>query len=200
MTETEYHLKFPATNRRFDEPELIFLINNVKCRLTSALYFILHCYDKYDVEVIKYTSPRWIIVDTYEKRSHNFKLPFVDGIVKTQIELVALGINSENPLYFTECMLTETEGETDKDYCKPHQQISLDVGFQNNRYVNLYNKDGNYLQVIRPQGDGIVTNNLKASPITVIAPHLHDEEDIDDPINIFMEFINQTEQRIDVLR
>lgn len=198
MSEIEYHIKFPKTECRFNDVNLGFLINGVKSRLTSALYFVLHCYDKYDVEIVKYTSPRWIIVDTYEKRIHLFKLPTTDRVVSTRLELVAVGVNSENPLYFTECMLYE--GTEEIDYVPPHQQIKLDVGFGNSRYVNLYNRDGNYLQVIRPKGEDIATNEIKASPCTVLAPHLHDEEDIDDPVNIFMEFINQTEQRIDVLR
>ena len=65
---------------------------------------------------------------------------------------------------------------------------------KNSRYINLYNNDGNYLQVIRPMGDNLTTNVLTKSTCSVLAPHFHDEEDIDDPVNIFLEFINQNRE------
>jgi len=199
MSETEYHLKFPKTQIRFESDEITFSINHIKSRLTSVLYFIFHCYDKTDTEIHTYVSPRWVIDTEYKRRTRTFTIPqtIVDRTLSTRIELVAIGINSENPLYFTECMLNEGE---DIGYHIPHQQVNKTVGLLNSRYVNLYDKEGNFLQVIRPQGDRISTNKLDKSTCTVLAPHFFEESDIDDPINIFMEFINQTDQRIDVLR
>lgn len=168
----------------------------------STLYFKLHCYDKSDTEIYTYTSPRWVIDTEYKKRSRYFELSddVYENVLYTQIELITLGISSENPLYFTECMFSEYEGDN-MDYHMPQEVIKdVKVGFLNSRYVNLYNSEGNYLQVIRPTGKDITTNNLVKDTCTVLSPHLTDESDIDDPINIFMEFINQTEQRIDVLR
>ena len=200
MTELEYHLKFPKTNIYFNNNELTFSINHIKSRLTSVLYFKLHCYDKTGTnEIHTYTSPRWVIDTEYKRRSTTFTIPQnkVDATAYTQIELIAIGITSENPLYFTECMLNEGE---DIGYHKPSEQVQMNIGLHTSRYVNLYNPDGNFLQVIRPKGDKLSTNVIDKSTCTVLAPHFHDEEDIDDPINVFMEFINQTEQRIDVLR
>ena len=218
MSETEYHIKFPKTPTFFFSSTATFSINHIKSRLTSVLYFKLHCYDKTGTnEIYTYVSPRWVIngdsvVDGVKKegwtrRVRTFEIPsrevdgktrsYTEDIVYTQIELIALGNDSENPLYFTECMLNEGE---DIGYHQPSEHRELDVGFVNSRYVNLYNKNGDFMQVIRPQGDKISTNKLLKSTCTVIAPHFDDESDVDDPINVFMEFINQTEQRIDVLR
>lgn len=206
MSEIEYHLKFPVTSILFTETTLTFSINHIKSRLTSILYFKLYCYSKHlnndsepDTLIYTYNSPRWVIDTEYKRRSLTFEIPedIVDKTAYTQIELIAIGINSENPLYFTECMLNEGE---DIGYHQPAEQIVRVVGLKNSRYINLYNNDGNYLQVIRPMGDNLTTNVLTKSTCSVLAPHFHDEEDIDDPVNIFLEFINQTEQRIDVLR
>ena len=197
--ETEYHIKFPKTPTLFVSSVVTFSINNIMSRLTSVLYFKLHCYDKSDTEIYTYTSPRWVIDTDWRRRTHTFDLPngVEEDIVYTQIELVAIGVTSLNPLYFTECMLNEG---LDIGYHQPSEHRELTVGFVNSRYVNLYSQDGNFLQVIRPQGDRIETNKLLKSTCTVLAPHFQEESDIDDPVNIFMEFINQTEQRIDVLR
>lgn len=199
MTEIEYHLKLPKTPILFNEEEVTFSINHIKSRLTSVLYFNFYCYNKSDTKIYTYTSPRWVIDTTYQRRSRTFTLPsdVVDETAYTQVELVVIGITSENPLYFTECMLNEGE---DIGYHQPHEQINRTIGLHNSRYVNLYDAEGNFLQIIRPQGDKLATNKIDKSTCTVLAPHFHDEEDIDDPINVFMEFINQTEQRIDVLR
>lgn len=197
--ETEYHFKFPKTPTTFITNTVTFSINHIKSRLLSVLYFKLHCYDKYSEEIYTYTSPRWVIDTDWRRRVRTFDLPngVEEDIVYTQIELISIGVSSLNPLYFTECMLNE---KGDIGYHQPSEHRELTVGFLNSRYVNLYSNDGNFLQVIRPQGDKIETNKLLKSTCTVIAPHLAEESDIDDPINIFMEFINQTEQRIDVLR
>ena len=197
--ETEYHFTFPKTPTTFITNTVTFSINHIKSRLLSVLYFKLHCYDKSDTEIYTYTSPRWVIDTDWRRRVRTFYLPngVEEDIVYTQIELISIGVSSLNPLYFTECMLNE---KGDIGYHQPSEHRELTVGFLNSRYVNLYSNDGNFLQVIRPQGDKIETNKLLKSTCTVIAPHLAEESDIDDPINIFMEFINQTEQRIDVLR
>lgn len=205
MSELEYLLKFPRTEILFNDTTVTFSINYIKSRLPSILYFKLHCFDKHgntdDAEPIyTYVSSRWVIDTTYKRRSATFDIPSEvrDNTVFTQIELVAIGITSENPLYFLGCMLNEGE---DIGYHTPHENVIMEVGLLNSRYVNLYNIDGEgYLQVIRPQGDNIFTNKLPASTCTVLAPHFSDDVNMDDPITVFLEFLNQTEQRIDVLR
>ena len=202
MTEEEYHILFPKIQVNFTKNDLVFHINNIKSRHLSTLHFKLHCFDKHDEEIYVYTSPRWVIDNEYSARTRAFTISdkVYDEVLYTQIELITLGITSENPLYFTECMFAEYDGDN-VIYHEPSEVIrDVEIGFINSRYVNLYTSDGDYLQVIRPTGKGITTNTLVRETCTVLAPHLENEADIDDPINIFMEFINQTEQRIDVLR
>lgn len=202
IMEEEYHIKFPKTQVNFTKPDLVFLINKVKSRLLSTLYFKLYCYNRQDVLFYTYTSPRWVIDTEYRQRKRNITLSdeVYNKTLYTQIELISLGNSSENPLYFTECMLSEYNGDI-VEYHKPYEKFDeLNVGLINNSYVNLYDKDNNYLQVIRPKRTDMTTKKIIKDTCTVLAPHLSDESDIDDPVNVFMEFINQTEQRIDVLR
>jgi hypothetical protein len=196
----EYHLIFPKTQIQFDATQLTFSIEHIKSRFTSVLYFILRCYDKDDNLIYAYKSPRWVIDTIYKRRFKTFDIGgnIVDETVYTQLELVSVGTSSENPLYFNGLMLN-----TGKDlggHHTPNEQVTRSVGFINTRFANLYNVDGNFLQVIRPSGKAFTTDRLEKDGCTVIAPHFYDEDDVDDPINIFYEFINQTEQRIDVLR
>lgn len=200
MSEINYRIIFPKTEVMFEKSSLTFTINHIKSRYLSTLYFILHCFDKYDTEIFTYTSPRWVITTEYTTKTRTFELgnDLFDDIAYTQIELRTANITSENPLYFNQIMFNEGEYE---EYSIPYAQIkNADVYCNNTRYVNMYDNTGNYLQVIRPNGEPLKSDCLSKSPCTVIAPHLEGETDVDDPINIFMEFINQKDQRIDVLR
>lgn len=200
--EEEYKIKFPKTQVNFTKPQLFFLINNIKSRRGSVLYFRLYCYDKLDTLIYTYTSPRWVITNEYLTKSRMFEISddIYDKVFSTRIELIAINNSSENPLYFTECMFSEYDGD-DASYHKPNEvKEAFEVGLINSRYINLYDGDGNFLQVIRPDGKNLFTNKISASTCTVLAPHLFEESDIDDPVNVFLEFINQTEQTIDVLR
>lgn len=198
--ELEYHLKLPKEAVIFSNNQLTFSIDKMKSRVPSVVYFILHLWDKDNTELPSYTSPRWIIDNTYSTYYETFEIDeqLVDWAIWYQIELVLINVTSENPLYLNGLMFNEGEY---MDYHEPSELITeKEVGFINSSYANLYSRDGYYLQVIRPTRTKIFTNKLSASPCTVLAPHFDDENDVDHPINIFMEFINQTEQRIDVLR
>mgnify|MGYP007122039765 FL=1 len=200
MSEVEYHLKFPIQDIIFNNKTLTFSIDAVRSRLGSVLYFKLHLFDKNQNEIYKYTSPRWYIDTVYTRRAITFDIDerMLDLAYFNQIELITIGTTSENPLYFTGCMLNE--GEDEGVYHTPNEERKVDISLANNRYANLYKKDGNYLQVIRPTGEKINTHILYKSACTVLAPHFADESDIDEPVNIFLEFLHQREQRIDVLR
>lgn len=200
MSEVEYILTFPLQRIIFNENEITFSINHIKSRLGCIVYFRFNCFDKNESEIYTYTSPRWAIDTEYQRKARTFTIPqsIIDRTYFTQIELITIDVDSENPLYFCECMLNE--GEDLNEYHTPYEQTQMDIGLFNSRYVNLYKRDGNFLQVIRPQGDNLKTNELTKSTCTVIAPHFYEESSIDDPINIFLEFLHQREQRIDVLR
>ena len=196
----EYHLILPKTQINFDDTTLTFSIQNIRSRFSSVLYFILRCYDRHNTLIYTYNSPRWAIDTVYKRRHKTFDIgrEIVNNTVYTQIELVSIGTSSENPLYFNGLMLNA--GVDPEVHHVPNERVSKDIKFANTRYANLYNADGNFLQVIRPNGTGFSTDLLIKNECTVIAPHFYDESDIDDPVNVFYEFINQAEQRIDVLR
>ncbi len=160
----------------------------------------MDCYDNTDTLIHTYRSSRWIITPQYTHKEHTFQLPqeIVDSTVSYQIILITSKISSENPLYFNQVMLNE--GEYTEYHIPNDEKVSWMVKFNNNSYDNLYNKNGTYLQVIRPQKDKFLTNLLTKSNCTILAPHLFDEPSTDNPVNIFLEFVNQSEQRIDVLR
>jgi len=199
MTQIEYHLTFPKTDIQFEESTVTLRIGNVRSRLPSVLYFIFRGYDSHDNLIYTYTSPRWVIDVEYSSRTRTWDIDdaMVEAMASTQIELVAVGISSENPLYFNNVIFNN---DYDIGYHEPNERVSKTIGFKNTRYCNLYGTDGNFLQVIRPNGETMRTDVISKCGCSVIAPHLSDESNIDDPVNVFYEFINQTEQRIDVLR
>lgn len=203
MTDTveeEYHIKFPVQDVNFMDTELTFSINHIKSREISTLYFYLKLYDYDDTLIYEYESDRWIITPTYQHKETLFNIPqeMLDGAVKYQLEMVAVGISSENPLQFNEVMLQE--GEFISYHVPSEVSVDWEVKFNKNSFANMYSDNGVFLQVIRPLKDSFFTNRLTKSECTVLAPHLFDEPSVDNPIAVFLEFINQTEQRIDVLR
>ena len=101
MSEVEYHLKFPIQDITFNNKTLTFSIDAVKSRLGSVLYFKLHLFDKTKNTIYTYTSPRWYIDTVYTRRALTFDINQnkLDKAFFYQIELVAIGTTSENPLY-----------------------------------------------------------------------------------------------------
>lgn len=220
MSDWEVSILLPKIPVYFMQTTLSFGIGHMKSRLPSVVYFILHLYDENDEELfIKTTNVRggikqidnepiyklqdkWVVDNTYSEYHQTFDIDkeFIDRGVNCQIEIRADNITSENPLYFNKLMFNE--GDWD-DYHIPnevakHQKIS----FNNSSYTNLYNDlEETYLQVIRPSDKkAIYTNQITNSSCTVLAPHLKSEQNTDSPINLFFEFINMSDQRIDVLR
>ena len=220
----EYSLKLPLQNVNFDDATLTFSINHLRSRRPSVLYFILHLYDStcqkvvdehtgevsYTGEVLNsgnpvYTSPRTVVGTKYTPDGNDYvqKIELDESLLSQGvyylIELVTLGVDSENPLYFSELMLEE--GENHDGYHTPSELTpSHRIDLQNNPYANLYTKDGTYLQVIRPNLNDFSTDKLDGAEYTVLAPHFDDEPDVDGHVAVFLECMNQTEQTIDVLR
>ena len=189
MSEELYHIKFPKTEARFMDNELTFSINHIKSRELSTLYFTMKCYDMNNTLIYTYVSDRWIISPTYTHKETTFNLPLsvAESTAYYEIELITSGITSENPLYFNQVMLNE--GEYTEYHIPKETDVAFEVKFNKNSYANLYNGDS-YLQVIRPQKDKFLTNLLTKSNCTVLAPHLSDEPVTDEPVTVFLEFIN----------
>ena len=196
-----YKVTFPKMQCNFTKNVLSFTINQIKSRLPSVLYFTLTLYDMKDTEIYNYTSPRAVIGTVYDTYTHT--IPEIDKDIisqcsKYQLEMYPLGIDSENPLYFTELMFQEGEFDvyhTPSEYIREHL-----VDLINNNYANLYDDEGNYLQVIRPNMEDFHTSTLDGAEVTILAPHFNDEEEIDNHISVFYEAMNQTDQVITVLR
>lgn len=205
--QVQYHMLFPMTRILFNNTQLTFSINHIKSRQPSVLYFKLHCYDahidsdgKPTNEIYTYTSDRWVIGTVYEHRETTFNITeeAMENTAYTQIEVITMGIDSENPLYFTEVMFQEGAFS---DYHSPSEvKTSSLIGLHNNTYANLYTSDGEYLQVIRPNREAFHTDKLDKAETTILAPHFPDDEDFDSDIAVFIEAMNQREQTINVLR
>lgn len=200
MSEIEYKIEFAKQGINFNDNTLTLSVEHMKSRTLSTVYFKFRLYDMDDNLIHTYVSDRWVIDNTYSTYYTTFTLD--EKIVREssyyKIEFYTDLITSENPLYFNGVMLKE--GEHD-DYHKPSdRKENMDVEFNKSSYANLYGDNGIYLQVIRPKHDKITTSTLYGSSCTVLAPHILDESKYDDPVDLFLEFINQTDQRIDVLR
>ena len=162
-----------------------------------------------------YTSDRTVIGTSYGDEPsyvNSFTIPskytvnnkqhdLIDDTFYYVLEIITLGVDSENPLYFNQLMLQE--GSEYNGYHEPEEMDKMNshvINLLQNLYANLYDYEGNYLQVIRPNKEPFNTNNLSKAKYTILAPHFADDDGVDSHISVFLEAMNQTEQRIDVLR
>lgn len=201
----EVSIKFPRVQNQFNLMDNTFVINYIKSRTPSVVYFKLHCYNLQGQEILTnndayYIGERWIIDNSWRSyhSSFDFTEEILNNLKEVQIELRLIGVDDDNPLYFTECMLLNKE--FDGDYHETDEKdTEAEIGFVNNRYANLYTtNEDDYLQVIRPTSTAFTTNKLSKSECTVLAPHIVGETEWDKPVNLYMEYINQTEQTTNI--
>lgn len=205
MVQVEYHVWFQQIDNNINDENLTFVVNHMKSRITSVVYFVLHCYDinGTEIKVAKkpaYVGKRWVVDASYSKYMEKFRLSsrVLSKTSKVQVELIAINIDDNNPLYFNQCMLT------DKDFTEYHKTDEAmeiaHISLIKNGYVNMYmNKTENFLQIMRPSKKSFSTKTLSANDITVIAPHIPNEPQADEPTNLFIEFLNQTEQNTNIV-
>lgn len=202
MSQEEYHILFPMTRNSIENNDVTFVIGSMKCRTNAIVYFVLHGYDNHHNELHGvgnkpvYTSKRWVVDEDYREYVEEFSISDVilDDLAFVQIELIAICIDDDNPLRFTQCMLTD---DLYTSYHAPNEAIAVaEIKLLNTPYVELYNNrfDG-FLQVIRPSKKAFTTDVLTRNDETVLVPHLDNEEDIDKPANILSEYLNQTEEK-----
>lgn len=198
---SKYKLTFPITQIRTSDNKLTFSVGKIKSRTPSVVYFKFYGYDLHKTLITEYTSNRWVITSEYTKQYETFDLEFENGYVgddldSYQIELYLIGIDSENPLYFNRLQLNIDE---DTEYHVPNEELqNIQIGFNKNSYINLYDSTDNYLQIIRPSHEGLTTELLTPSQCTILAPHLPNESEFDNPVALFYEYMYQTEQIIGV--
>lgn len=199
-----FHLAFPRVQKNFDATLLTFSIGNIKSRVTSVAQIKVHCYNYQGNEILVNSKPvhvgkRFPVTSEYQEHIETISIT-AEQLAKTyefEIELILFGITSENPCWFNEIMLEVGDNHT--DYHKPAEALDeTAVIFKNNNYAVLYNVEGEGLQVIRPTHDPITTKQITRSPYTILAPHLDNEPVTDTPAKLMMEFINQTEQYIQI--
>ena len=164
-----------------------------------------------------YTSPRTVVGTAYGDEPsfiESFTIPtsyvmnnktrdVLEDTIYYMVEIRTLGVDSENPMYFNKLMLQEGDINKYNGYHDPQEMTnshSIELVDGGNMYANLYDLEGNYLQVIRPNRESFNTNNLNKADYTILAPHFEVEDDVDNHVSVFLEAMNQTEQRIDVLR
>ena len=202
MSQEEYHILFPQSKNNIENNDVTFVIGSMKCRTYAVVYFKLHGYDNHHNEIYSigtkplHTSNRWVVDETYSEYLETFNVSdeVLDDLAFIQIELIAIGIDDDNPLRFTQCMLTD---DIYTSYHAPNEAVTLaEIKLLNTPYAELYNNrfDG-FLQIIRPNKKGFTTDMISKNDITVLAPHLDNEEDIDKPNNLLAEFLNQTEEK-----
>ena len=202
MSQEEYHILFPMTRNSIENNDVTFVIGSMKCRTNAIVYFVLHGYDNPHNELHSvankpvYSSKRWVVDESYSEYVEKFFISdaILDDLAFIQIELIAICIDDDNPLRFTQCMLTD---DLYTSYHAPNEAIAVaEIKLINTPYVELYNNrfDG-FLQVIRPSKKAFTTDVLTRNDETVLVPHLDNEEDIDKPANILSEYLNQTEEK-----
>lgn len=199
--QTEQHMLFQEIQNNIVETDLTFVINNMKCRTMAIVYFMLHCYDANGNEIYSagenpvYTSKRWVVDTTYSQYIEEFSISekVLNKTNTVQVELVAINITDNNPLWFNQPMLTD---KPFTEYRKTDEAMEIAVfSLNKNGYVNLYsNSSENYLQIIRPSKKAFTSHTITANDVTVLAPHIPSEKDIDKPTNLYIEFLNQSEQ------
>ena len=114
-----------------------------------------------------------------------------------EIELVMIRVNANNPLAFTGVRLANDEYDG-VHRVSDEENVIHSIEFLNSGYVNLYSEVDDYLQVIRPTKTPFTTKQLTRCKYTVLAPHLVGETALDNPTNLFMEFLNQHEQETNI--
>ena len=199
-----YTIKFPTLQMDMGEDyhdtgTIAFSINEMKSRSSSVVEVVLKTY-LVDGSISQTLHYRWVVGEAYETYFHNFTVNNPNKIKFVKIELNLFNITSEHPLWFTECMLSNKEYTDDTEYHIPNELMKdLNVGFSKNMYANFYGEDGVFLQVIRPDKQQISTTLLpRTDQCTILAPHIENESEWDNPINIFYEVMNQKEQTINI--
>lgn len=201
MAMSKYKLTFPKTKISITQNTLTFYIGHIKSRLPSILYFKFYGYDLKNNLISEYTSDRWVITTEYTEQYETFTVPFttdknVEDLDTYQMEVYLIGVDSEKPLYMNKLQLNE--GDKIEYHTPNEEQTDVQIGLRNTLFANIYNNNGNFLQIIRPNQESFTLKKLTPSKTTILAPHLDSEPDIDNATAIFYEYMYQKEQVIGV--
>lgn len=200
---TKYIITLPKKElvKNFTNTRLTFTVGKMRSLGVCIVKPILKLYNLKKTLINQYTGKQWVVANNYNEYTQTYDMT-EDELYDTayvQIILEIVGVTSEHPIYFNNLILNEG------DYTAYHQpDESLDemtIFFVNNFFTNLYTTNNDsYLEVIRPNYDNFTTQVLKKSKCTVLAPHLSNEESIDSSENLSLEYMNMSDQVIEILR
>lgn len=187
--------------KKFSQGKLTFSVEKMKSDDLVLVRPYVQIFDIGKTYIQTFWSQWWVVGNKYQPHSFSFT---INDATLTRTAYIKVGmkidnIDKNNRLYFNHIQLSEG---TETNYHQPESTIpKTSIKFQNNFYANLYtsSKDS-YLQIIRPYYNNIDTETITKSKVTVLAPHLMNEDDIDSPNSIGLEFMNQTDQVIEILR
>lgn len=187
--------------KNFTNPKITLSVGNMKSDDLLMVRPIIRLYTSGKAYLTQYAGAWWVVNKNYLQKARTFNIN-QETLNKTayyKIVFVVDGMTPRNRFYFNHVQLSE--GST-TDYHPPEEDIPKStIQFTTNFYANLYTStEENYLQVIRPYYNNIDTETITKSKATVLAPHLMNEDYYDSPANIGLEFMNSTDQVIEILR
>ena len=200
---TKYLITLPKQElvKNFTTTRLTFTIGKMRSLGVCIVKPVLKLYNLNKTSISEYSGKQWVVANNYTEYTQTYNIT-EDELYDTayiQIVLEVVGITNEYPIYFNNLMLNEG------DYTAYHQpDESLDemtIYFVNNFFTNLYSSNtDSFLEVIRPNYDNFTTQVLKKSKCTILAPHLVNEDSIDSSENLSLEYMNMSDQVIEILR
>lgn len=198
---TRYSIASDFMRKNFTNTLLTFSVEHMKSDSLLMVRVLIHLYSSGKTKIDTRTSNWKVVGSVYQPFTYSFRIN-EDKLNRSAYYKVVLqvdGLSEDNRFYFNHIQLAE--GRT-SDYHQPETAIpKTPIKFSNNFYANLYTSGTeNYLQVIRPYYNNMDTETITRSKVTVLAPHLANEDSIDSPSNIGLEFMNSNDQVIEILR
>lgn len=196
----------PKCRNNLNGDEFTFTINQLKCKKDglAVVYYNLHLWNLNNEEILTnsdsfHIGNRMVVDDSWGSYHDTFKIDetTLNSTKEYQIEIRFILVDDNNPIYFSELMLSK--GEFTDFHTTDEEMAEANIGFINNAYVNLYDDSSDdYLQIIRADRVPFTTKTLTKADKTVLVPHLVGEPSLDKPENIFMEYIHQKEQTTNI--
>lgn len=179
-----------------------FYIGNIKTD-TGKPVIVQPCLDIFDINkdrILTIEEIPFIVTGKYHSQNIIFSTPVNGHYFKIILHFYSLTPNITTRLLFNRLLYADGN-YNNIEYNEPSGHLpEVSVHFINNFYTELH-KDNSYLQVIRPNYDSITTEKLIESKTSIIAPHLKSNENLEDTSEkICLEYINQKEQTIDLLK
>lgn len=186
--------------KNFNNTKMTFSVEHIKADDFLMVKPTILLYTSGKQYLANYSTTWWVVCNEYQKRYFTFNIPrnTLNQAAYYRVRLWVDNLSLHNNLYFNHLQLAEGSVT---DYHEPESTLpKTDIKFSNSFYANLYTSEDNYLQVIRPYYNNIDTETIKKSKTTVLAPHLANEDEVDNPASIGLEYMGATDQVIEILR